>query len=247
MGRLAILAAPAASPLAVLLALSLAAPGCGKDDGNNRASVVREQDRVRTTPERQRAARQGPGAAAQDRGRRNTRKLDLKPWLPARTTTYKDRVHRVSITFPANWHRATESLTPRLKKPGGILAVGTSPLRPAPGQACSREPNLPQVAVGPEEALVHLEVQPDEPASPSAIRPPRFRLLEQVRPVEPDRPAAGQVFPWGCLDRVGIAGLWTFFGADGRVFYVTAVAGEDTSERLRRTMLGVLDGLRFGR
>lgn len=195
----------------------------------------------------------GRGATAkvqQERGfgdrRPNITALDIKPTLPDKTVTYFDPEHRVRITFPAKWHRARQSLTPRLKEPGGILAVGSNPLSPEPKKACSAAADLPQVELGRTDALVHVGLQAGAGVDGAPNRPRPFELLKQVRPVQSDRPASGQVFPWTCLDRVGIAGLWTVFRADRRVFYVTAVVGEGAPGSTRREVLGVLESLKFG-
>lgn len=206
------------------------AAGCGR--GGTEAAPATTEDQVHAQKERR------PGDH-----RPNTNELDLDPRLPDKTTTYFDPEHRLRVRYPANWERARQTLTPRLKHDGGI-AVGTVSFPPQSGQACSARPDLPQVEVGANDALVHMQIQPIKGAV-AQKESPRFQLLEQVRPVEPDRPASGQVFPWGCLNRVGIAGVRTFFGFEGGVAYVTAVVGEDAPDSTRREALGVLESLRF--
>lgn len=178
-----------------------------------------------------------------DRSRPNTDEVDVAPNLPGATVVLTDPKTGVRMTVPADWHTTDQSLTPRLGGTAGSLAAGTSPLRPGPKEACSNSPDQPQVEIGPTDALVHVDVRASEDPSLAGERPEHFQLLEQTRPVEPDRPASGQVFPWNCLNRVGIVGVWTFFGDGGRVLYVTAVVGKDAADRTRSETLGVLESL----
>jgi hypothetical protein len=59
-------------------------------------------------------------------------------------------------------------------------------------------------------------------------------------------PSVASVFPWRCLNRPGIVGLRVSFRAHGRWLHLTAIAGERTSRRRRRELLGVGESLRFG-
>jgi hypothetical protein len=183
-----------------------------------------------------------------DRGRaRDTVVLDVEPRVARDAITYRDRKHRLRVTYPSGWHRARANLIPRMAPPGGILAVGSSPLRREPRAACSGEPNQPEIEVGPQDALVLVYEEGGARADLAPTRPRRFRLRKQLRPADPRDLRGGQLFPWTCLNRVGIVGLWTFFGEQRRVFYLTAVVGESASPLLRSQTLAVLNSLRFDR
>jgi hypothetical protein len=128
--------------------------------------------------------------------------------------------------------------------PRPILTVATFPPRVARRAICGSSPDIPHVEFGADDAL--LIVTEELGASPGHLpgRPARFRLLEQVR--RPGRNDRFSVFPWRCLDRPGITGFRTRFRAHGRWLELTAVAGESTTKRMRRTLLGVAESLRFG-
>jgi hypothetical protein len=152
----------------------------------------------------------------------------------------------VSFSLPPGWIRGHENLTPNLAPPGSsILAVATFPPRAQPRRACGFWPDMPQVRVRPRDALLHVEEELDAYPGTKPTRPPRFRLLEQVRRPALDEPVRS-VFPWRCLNRPGIAGFYESFRAHGRWLHVTAIAGERTSRRRRRELLGAVESLRFG-
>lgn len=173
------------------------------------------------------------------------RELDLEPAALTAAVTVRDRRHALRFRLPPGWRHGEESLTPRLAPPGGILAVATFPPRANPRAACGSAPDMPQVAVGPRDALLHAEEEGDAQPADLPRRPNRFRLSKQVR-----RPGANEpvstVFRWPCLNRRGIVGLHTSFRAHGRLLHVAAVAGERTSKRVRRELLGILASLRIG-
>ena len=177
-----------------------------------------------------------------------TVELSTRGRLPAGSVEYTDRRHDLRVSVPPGWHRARRTIAPRLAKPADILAVGNFLPRAEPEQACTSAPDSPQLRVGPRDALVFV-TQERHPQAQSGLRQPtRFRLEKQIRPVGrggPDR-RPGQVFPWACLNRVGISGLWKPFWADGRVFYVTAIVGEAATRALREETLGVLESIEFG-
>jgi hypothetical protein len=103
---------------------------------------------------------------------------------------------------------------------------------------------MPQVDVGPREALVHIHEDLDAQPGRLPLQPRRFRLLQQVRRPSLNEPVRS-VFPWRCLNRPGIVGLRVSFRAHGRLLYLTAVAGERSSKLRRRQLLGLIQGLRF--
>ncbi len=172
--------------------------------------------------------------------------LSVEPRLPADARTYRDRRDRLRVKLPADWHRASDRATDRVSLMDDILlAVGTSPIRPRPGAACSDAPDEPRVDVGPTGALIVVEEDVRARAD-GARKRPRFRLLEQVAPPGESRRARTGVFPsWNCRNEVGISGLWEPSFADGgRVFSVTAIVGKSATEKTRSETLAVLNSLK---
>jgi hypothetical protein len=175
---------------------------------------------------------------------RNARPLELGPLMPAGARRLHDGSRAVSALVPPGWHRTRANVTPRMADPRPIVTVATFPARVARRAICGSSPDIPHVELGADDAL--LIVTEELGASPGHLpgRPARFTLLEQVR--RPGRDDRFSVFPWRCLDRPGIAGFRTRFRAHGRWLELTAVAGERTTRRMRRTLLGVAESLRFG-
>jgi len=178
-----------------------------------------------------------------------TVKLSTVARLPTGSVEYRDREHDLRVTVPPGWHRARRSLTPRLAHPADVLALGNFAPRASPAQACTSAPDAPQLRVGTREALVLVTQDSNPEPPPGPGQPDHYRLVKQVRPPGRGGPnrVSGQVFPWACLNRVGVSGLWTVVREDGRAFYVSAIVGKRASEEVRRQTLGVLDSLVFGR
>lgn len=177
-----------------------------------------------------------------------TLELSTRGRHPAGSVEYTDRRQDVRVSVPPGWHRARQTITPRLVKPADILAVGNFRPRAEPEKACTSAPDSPQLRVGRKDALVLVTQERNPQAQSGLRRPTRFRLLKQIRPVSrggPDR-RPGQVLPWACLNRVGVSGVRSSFQADGRVFYVTAILGEDATRALREETLGVIESIEFG-
>lgn len=172
--------------------------------------------------------------------------LPLRPLVPDDARIVDDRAHALSVALPPGWIRSRESLLPGLALPeSSILTIATFPAHAAPHRACGDWPDMPQVAIGPRDALLHVEEELDAQPGSQPRRPRRLRLQEQLRIPRLNEPVSS-VFPWRCLNRPGIVGLRTSFRAHGRLLHLTAVAGERTSTRRRRELLGVLASLRFG-
>jgi len=173
-------------------------------------------------------------------------RLSVKPRLPANARTYEDRRDRVRVKLPADWRRATDRATDRVSLVADVLlAVGTSPIRPRPGAACSDQPDEPRVDVGPVDALVVIEEDVRSRAD-AARKRPRFRLYKQVAPPGESRRARTGVFPsWHCRSDVGISGLReTSFADGGRVFSVTAILGRAASSQTKSETLAVLNSFK---
>ena len=176
---------------------------------------------------------------------RNARVLELRALRPADARTFHDRRRAVRVTAPAGWHRSRANLTPREAPAGPVVTVANFRPRVDERRACGSWPGMPQVGIGPRDALLHVSEELDAQPNDLPAHPARFRLLQQVH--RPGRNDRFSVFPWRCLNRPGIVGLRTWFRAQGRLLWLTAAAGERTSTRLRRTLLGVAQSLRFGR
>jgi hypothetical protein len=173
-------------------------------------------------------------------------RLAVKPRLPADARTYVDRRDRLRVRLPRDWHRASEHAEGRVSLVADILlAVGTSPIRPRPGAACSDQPDEPRLDVGATGALIVVEEDVRSRADGARERP-RFRLLKQVAPPGEQRRSRTGVFPsWRCRNKVGIAGLWEPSFADGgRVLSVTAIIGKAASGKTRSVTLAVLNSLK---
>jgi hypothetical protein len=134
--------------------------------------------------------------------REAARPLALRPLMPAGARTLHDRSHSVRVTVPPGWHHSAESLTPGLAPGGSILAVATSRARAEPRRACGHWPDMPQVAIGPRAALLHVGEELDAQPGSKPPRPRRLRLWEQLRLPGLNEPVAS-VFPWRCLNRGG--------------------------------------------
>lgn len=184
-------------------------------------------------------------ASAPQRGPTLT-ELPVSAGMPADALTLTSVRHRLRVTYPRSWHVGRGQLLPLMARPGAILAVGTFPPHPQPRRACSHAPDFPQLSVGPRQALVVVEEDTRGLAWLAPDRPRRFRLLRQLRRVEPGE-RGRQIFPWHCLNRAGIAGLWSQFGDAGRLLTVTAIVGRKASARVQREALAVLQRLEFHR
>lgn len=224
----------ASAGLVMLLAIN--AIGCGGGDGASSEPVP--------TPTSNSANTTTSSGESHGRGGR-VKRLRIKPRMPPNPETYRDGKQDVRISYPRDWVRLRESLTPR--RAGAELAVSNSKIEVAPGAACSDAPDQPQVQIGPRDALIHLTSTADAgaggPGSPK--KPRRFSLFKQVRASDTEEPRGEQLFPWPCLNEAGIIGTTRFFGASGRLFDVTAIVGKSASERTVRETLGVLQSLRF--
>jgi hypothetical protein len=175
-----------------------------------------------------------------------SRVLPLRALVPPDTETFRDPGPAVRVALPDGWEAVSADLTPRLARSyPGILAVATFDPRERPRRACGSQPDVPATPIGPRDALLLVHEELDAQPGTLPRQPRRHTLHEQLR-----RPRASDrlrsVFPWRCLNRPGIAGLHTWFRSHGRLIEVTAIAGERTSSRLRRELLGIAESLRVG-
>ena len=165
------------------------------------------------------------------RGELGARTLPLRPLMPAGARRLHDRSRAVSALVPPGWHRTRANVAPRMADPRPIVTVATFPARVARRAICGSSPDIPHVEFGADDAL--LIVTEELGASPGHLprRPRRFALARS---------------PFPCLARRGFIGFRRWFRAHGRWLELTAVAGERTPKRMRRTLLGVAESLRFG-
>jgi len=171
--------------------------------------------------------------------------LRLYPLMPDGSQIVRDQARSLSVFVPRGWRVVDEDLMPWLaRSEADVLAVTTFDPRARPRRGCGRAPDLPQTPIGPRDAL--LDVREELDAQPGHLprRELRLWLREQLRVPDPDE-RVRSVFPWRCLNRPGIVGLRRSFRVHGRLMHVTAVAGERTSTRERRELLGVVRNLRF--
>ena len=83
----------------------------------------------------------GPSAAQRDETRR---------------VTYVDEKRGFSITYPAHWFRAKESLTPHLEDPAEIFSVGTFELEPG-AKECAQFAGNAMEHMRPNDVLVSIQ------------------------------------------------------------------------------------------
>ena len=179
------------------------------------------------------------GGPAREQAAREVREpasriLSLRPLVPSDARVVRDPAHAVRLTLPPGWQTFDGNLTPMLAPSlPGILAVATFDPGARPRRVWCSSPDLPQTPIGPHDALVHAYEELDAYPGDLPRRPRRLKLRERA-------------FPWRCLNRPGVVGLRTWFRAHGRLIWMTAVAGERTSTRRRRELLGIAQGVRIG-
>ena len=165
------------------------------------------------------------------------------PSVLAPTIDYRDAQDGLSMTYPAGWTVADESLTPLLASPHEILSVGTYPLRP--GGKAPIDAYLPKNALADLDAGdVFVTVQESAPAPGSeSTRPSAFTPASVCDPGHP-----------ACRDGValgleGVHAWWIPFTdpSSGRAFYAFVAMGEEAYRDPARSAAAwaVLDSLSF--
>jgi hypothetical protein len=150
-------------------------------------------------------------------------------------TTYRDPTHRFSVTLPAGWQRASESLTPHLLDPREILSAGTFTLHRREGE-CAHVPTGALELLGPTDAFVTVQERGHgHDAAGFAPRPAHFSARDGT--------------PSEAVDCVHGRPRFTVSAiafADGRRrFHALVAFGPRASQRARREAFGILDSLRF--
>jgi len=135
-----------------------------------------------------------------------------------RLATYRDKERGLEVSYPSDWYRSEERLTPDLADPKEILSLGTYPLRQG-GDRCAHYPVNALEDLGPDDAFISvLERAPPYPAAGYPARPARSD---------------------GRLDK------WVSFSDNGRAFYLLVALGEAASEETKAELLTILNSLSF--
>ena len=152
--------------------------------------------------------------------------------VAAGTTRFTDERRGFEVTFPSDWMRAEEVLTPALTDPREILSVGTvEPVANDASSPCAQHPVATLARVGPRDAFVTIQERANELSGEMRQGPPR---LDAVRP---DAGEASQ-----CVGHaVPFKTYWMPFELGGRGFYADAAIGDDASPELRAQLQAVLD------
>ena len=149
------------------------------------------------------------------------------------TTTFTDERLGLEVTFPSDWQRAQESLTPGLTDPREILSLSTvAPVANGEGVNCAQHAEATLGRLGPHDVLVTLQERANAVSSEMVDGPPR---LAAVAPDDSEAP--------GCLERsVPFEIYWMPFRSGGRGLYAMAAIGAEADPR---RVQAVLDSLRL--
>ena len=77
-------------------------------------------------------------------------------------TTFEDGAHGLTVSFPSDWHRAAENLTPALTDPREVLTLATFPLRVGPSHRCAQVPQQAVRDLGPRDVLLTIQERHDD-------------------------------------------------------------------------------------
>jgi hypothetical protein len=149
-------------------------------------------------------------------------------------TTYTDPEERYSVTYPSDWDRATESLTPHVEDPEEILSVASFELR-AGGEGCTFGHALEDL--GPADAFVSVSESAGDLTSRYMItRPTQFAYDQGYQPTFSE-----------CLDTDPVfEDRFIPFRDGDRFFYAYVAVGEAASDETRAEALETLNSLAFG-
>jgi hypothetical protein len=141
--------------------------------------------------------------------------------------------HGLTVTLPPGWQAAPRSLTPHLRDPREVLAVGTFPLRYRRTD-CAHMPASALEDLGDDDAFVTL-MERGRDSSPRGfpVRPARFG----PRLGGPSEAAQ-------CAPRARFSDHWFTFRDSGRHFHLLVAFGPKASNATRRRAWSILDGLR---
>ena len=165
--------------------------------------------------------------AADERARASGSTTPPPEWI-----TYRDSAAGFTVTYPSDWHRASETLTPRLDDPREILALGTYWLRPGSDRCANHVPENALEDLGPQDAFLTLQERRDPSTERSGPRPATFPLGGDTRG-DADM----------CIPTREPLTMWVPFKDRGRAFYALYVLGPDASAETRTELLRILDSL----
>jgi hypothetical protein len=155
-------------------------------------------------------------------------------------TPYRSAKWGYTVGFPADWQRATSSLTPSLTDPREILSLGTFPLRYRPTN-CEAFAGSAQQDLGDRDVFLTVQElgiptpEQDYPEGKIDVppRPRRFGAESGGGPRLTDCPGSRALVQW------------INFRDAGRYFYALVAFGRSAPAELRRDAYRVLDTLRF--
>jgi hypothetical protein len=174
-----------------------------------------------------------------------------QPPAPA-PVEFRDDAHGFVVTYPSDWFRAGESLTPSLSQPAEILSLATYPLDRS-GQRLAFDAFLPGNAadVGRDGIFITLQEDRSGPGGfhdrPASFDPATTGVCPHGECLE--IPYAGPTCPDGyaCPVVDGYHAWWIPFRDQGRGFYAFVAMGDDVFNDPARygQAWQVLDSLRF--
>jgi hypothetical protein len=132
-----------------------------------------------------------------------------------------DEGNGIRVTYPPDWVRAEDNLTPNLASPREVLSIGTFPLEPG-GPNCAQVPTNALIDLQPEDVFFTLQGGGSRPESD---RRPVFGpgVGTDMENLE---------FPQ-CLpddERLEIGAMqWVHFSDAGRGFYLLVAIGRDAT------------------
>ncbi len=148
-------------------------------------------------------------------------------------TTYRNDNHGYTVSYPDEWKRADQTLTPHVDDPREILSVGSFPLEPG-GPACANVPVNALQSLGPMDVFVSLYESSGE--NTTAARPEHFSIKQGYEPSDFKE----------CLDEnAAFQDRLIPFSDQERYFYVYIAIGDSASEDSRRDAFRILDSLEF--
>ena len=152
------------------------------------------------------------------------------------SVTYQDPDDAFSVTYPSDWIRAQENLTPRLVDPQEILSLGTFPMSADGPRSCEQFPAPAIEDTGPGDAFVSIQE----------------RREGDIGGMHPPRPTFGPTS--GSMDDVSPECLrapkefshwWIPFSDQGRALYAYVAMGAEVSEARAAGTWAILNSLRF--
>ncbi len=143
-------------------------------------------------------------------------------------TTYRSEEFGYTVTYPSDWHRAEESLTPNLGDPKEILSLANFPLAPKQGR-CAQLPAANLSGMTTTQALITLQERGSSASYPQ--RPLSFPGQKMIRRLD-------------CIFHPRRMDVWWVPFDDGdRSFYALVALGKDVPRQARSEAWSVLNNL----